>query len=101
MGAPARKLVLVLLCEKVGEDFLCWPSVRTLALHAELSGRQVQNHLRWLREAGLIRTEQRLRPNGSKSTNTYYILTPERLEMDHAGAAGAQVCAEHHADRCT
>ena len=49
----------------------CWPAIPTIADDLHLSPSTIRRCLKELREAGLLTTCQRLRPNGGKSSLLY------------------------------
>lgn len=58
-GSPTSKLVLVKLADNANEEGLCWPSMKKLVDHTELSERAVRKHLMVLEKMGLIFIERR------------------------------------------
>jgi hypothetical protein len=58
-GSPTSKLVLVKLADNANEEGLCWPSMKKLVDHTELSERAVRKHLLVLEKMGLIFIERR------------------------------------------
>lgn len=61
---PAGKLLLILLAEKAGSDWTCWPSIARLADEMECSARTVNRMLKDLEDGKLIARRRR----GSQST---------------------------------
>ncbi|MFV3289142.1 helix-turn-helix domain-containing protein [Pseudomonas sp. NY11955] len=68
--SPAQKAVLISLADNANDDGVCWPSVATIGSRTCLSERAVRNALRWLEEAGLMKSHQRF------GRSTWYTLTP-------------------------
>ena len=82
---PVTKLVLQSLADRADEAFSCYPSVRLIAAECELSERQVQRHLAWLREHGYVSDKERFRPgDGSQTSNRYFLHGP----WDRFGGTG-------------
>jgi DNA-binding transcriptional ArsR family regulator len=78
VGAAARKLTLIALADRAGDDGVCWPSVAKIAHDTELSESTVRRALRELCELGLIEVQRR-RVDGASMTNAYRLLiTPAR-----------------------
>jgi len=74
---PATKLVLWHLCDRHNPDFGCFPSQAQLSADAELSPSALNEHLRKLEDAGLIRRRQRIDPQTKRQMATRYILAFE------------------------
>lgn len=70
--AVAVYLYLYDRANKAGE---CWPAIPTIAEELKLSESTVRRALKDLRKAKLLKTEQRYRPNGGKSSLCYKIIT--------------------------
>ena len=66
--SPAQKSVLISLSDNANDEGVCWPSVGKISMRTCLSERAVRNALRWLEEAGLIRTHMRT------GRSTYYTI---------------------------
>ena len=75
------KFVLVVLADAANGENACWPRIATIAGKTGLSKRSVQRALRLLTQRDLITTEQRHRPDGSRSSNRY------RLHLDRGASA--------------
>jgi Helix-turn-helix domain len=71
---PATKLVLWYLCDRHNPDFGCFPRQDRLAAEAEMSVSSLNDHLRLLEEAGLIRRIKRSDPKTKQQMATLYIL---------------------------
>lgn len=71
-GSPTRKAVLVALADRHNDDTgRCFPSVRRLAEDTEFSERSVQRALAELEGMGYIVRGERLREDGSRSTDEF------------------------------
>ncbi|CUU61278.1 hypothetical protein Ga0074812_1728, partial [Parafrankia irregularis] len=82
VGNPVRKLILILMCEKVDATFACYPSAKKLAREAECSRSTVIEHQRVLEvELGLVTIAPQSRANGSQSSNRIYINHPDAPHM--------------------
>lgn len=69
MDLPHRAIsVYLYLCSRCNKAGTCWPSIPTIARELHLSESTVRRALSDLRSAGLIKTEQRYRENGGKSS---------------------------------
>ncbi|KJE19714.1 hypothetical protein FF36_05969, partial [Frankia torreyi] len=78
VGNPLRKLILILMCEKVDANFACWPSARLIAAEAECSRATVIEHQRALElELGMVTIVPQYRANGSQTSNRIYINHPD------------------------
>ena len=58
--APQVKFVLVALADHADSEGICWPSVALLRKKTGLSRRQIQRHLKALRESGEIESNWRI-----------------------------------------
>jgi len=66
---PARKLVLVALCDRAdGMTGECWPGRKEVAARASLAPRNVSTHFKALEEDGWIRSGPRSRTPGQTTT---------------------------------
>lgn len=75
MDLPHRAVsVYIYLAERADRKGKCWPAVPTIARELKLSTTTVRRAVRDLRKAGLIRTEQRYRDSGGKSSLLYILL---------------------------
>lgn len=70
--SPAQKAVLISLADNANDEGVCWPSVGTIGVRTCLSERAVRNALRWLEEAGVLKSNQRF------GRSTWYSITPAR-----------------------
>lgn len=73
-GSMGAKSVLRALADYADEDGCCWPSRRQLADDTEMSPGSVSRHLAALEAGRLIVREERLRDNGSRSTDMVRLL---------------------------
>lgn len=73
---PTQKIVLLALADYADDEARCWPAMRTLAEKSSLSERAVRNAIRSLEEVGYLTTETRVRPNGSQTSNVYWLNVP-------------------------
>jgi DNA-binding transcriptional MocR family regulator len=72
-GDSSRKLVLLALADFADAAGQCFPSLSALVKRTELSRATVQRKLSELRAAGFIASEERLRQDGSRSSNGYVL----------------------------
>ncbi len=71
---PAAKIVLYWLADHHnGETGLCCPSITTLEDECEMGRSAIIRNLEALESLGLIGRETRLRENGSKTSNSYFL----------------------------
>lgn len=71
---PAAKLVLWHLADRHHPDNGCFPSQARLAEDCEISPSSLNDQLKALESAGLIRREQRIDPDTKRQKSTRYIL---------------------------
>jgi len=71
---PATKLILLCLADRHNPDMGCFPSQDTLARDACISRSALNEHLKSLESAGLIRRETRFNPTTHRQKSTRYIL---------------------------
>ncbi len=77
MGASAFAVYAV-LCRMANNDTQnCWPSHATIAARTGLSVNTIRTGLARLAELGLVDVGERLRPDGSRTSNIYTLLEPE------------------------
>lgn len=75
-GSPGRKAVLMTLAGYADDQDSCYPSQATIADSTEQSVSTVARCLEELEAQGLIAREERRRPDGGKTSDRYYLLTP-------------------------
>lgn len=74
MDLPHRAVaVYTYLCDRADKNGECWPSVKTIAGDIKLSPATVRRAIKDLKKARLIKTEQRYREKGGKSSLLYKI----------------------------
>lgn len=72
MELPHRAVaVYSYLADRANKDGECWPAIPTIAREIKLSEATVRRGIRDLEKAGLIKTEQRYRTKGGKSSLLY------------------------------
>ncbi len=72
---PSRAVaVYMYLVQRANSDGQCWPSERRIALDLSISKSTVKRAIADLVKSGYIRTEQRYRKSGAKSSLLYTIL---------------------------
>ena len=67
------KLVLVALADHADDWGNCWPGTRGLAVKCGVTERTVERHVAELAEAGWIKITPRYRPDGSRTSNLFYL----------------------------
>lgn len=73
---PTTKLVLLALADHANDDGECWPGIPGLTRKTGLSDRAIQEHLRKLERAGLLKITPRTDQQGRQISSLY------RLAMD-------------------
>ena len=74
MELPHRAIsVYIYLMDRANKDGQCWPAIPTIAMDLKLSQSTVRRALQDLRKVGLLKTEQRYRTKGGKSSLLYKI----------------------------
>lgn len=71
--APTSKLILMALADAADDEGLCWPGIRTLASKCSVSGRTVQRTIRTFVSQGILIVEERRRPDGRQTSNSYLL----------------------------
>ena len=78
MDLPHRaKLVYLYLYDRKNKDNVSWPGINTIARDLSLSRSTVKRAIQDLEGAALIRKEAHYRPNGSATSNRYYLIAQE------------------------
>ena len=73
-GLPNRAIsVYFYLVQRANSDGKCWPSERKIAMDLSVSRSTVKRAIADLVKSGYIRTEQRYRKSGAKSSLLYTI----------------------------
>lgn len=71
---PTQKVLLIALADNANDDGYCYPSIATLCLKTGLTSKNsIRNNLKILTEKGYLTITERLRPNGSKTSNSYIL----------------------------
>ena len=65
----SEKFLLVVLANYADADFSCWPSVKRLCADTGMGERTVQRSLKALEAAGLVKRDERRRPDGSRTSD--------------------------------
>ena len=68
------KLVYIYLYDRRDAVGKAWPSVKRIAKDLSISEKTARRAIQDLEKAGLIRKEYAYRPNGSHTSNRYYLL---------------------------
>jgi hypothetical protein len=88
---PARKLVLVALCDRAnGTTGQCWPGRKEIAVRASLSERRVTDHLRGLEADGWIRSGAHPRYPGQTTTRWVAVEKVNRTASERRDRLQAQ-----------
>lgn len=88
VGSPARKFVLMAICNYANEENEAWPSQKTIAKETEQSAKSVARHIEVLEEQGFFVRSERRRRDGGRSSDTFRLMiTPtEQQEAREAFA---------------
>lgn len=74
MDLPHRAVsVYIYLFDRANKNGECWPAIPTIAKELKLSESTIRRALRDFRKAELLKTEQRYREKGGKSSLLYKI----------------------------
>ena len=72
MKLPHRAIsVYIYLSDRANKNGECWPAIPTIASDLKLSQSTVRRALQDLRKSGLLKTQQRYREKGGKSSLLY------------------------------
>ena len=72
---PHRAIsIYIYLADRANKEGECWPAIPTIAKELKLSQSTVRRGLHDLRNEGLIKTEQRYRAKGGKSSLLFKLL---------------------------
>ncbi|WP_444959802.1 helix-turn-helix domain-containing protein [Microbulbifer sp. VVAC002] len=90
VGNPLRKLVLIKLADNANDKGECWPSYQNIADQCEVSRASVRNHIKALREAGLLRLENRKSTHDPRqnTSNLYTLTLSQGVVVDSTGVVG-------------
>jgi hypothetical protein len=72
---PTSKLVLMALADHANGDGECWPSMKRIAVMAQVSSRQVSYHITMLAKLGLLEKASRRRHQGQLRGWNYRLAT--------------------------
>jgi hypothetical protein len=68
--SPVQKVVLISLADNANDSGVCWPSIPTISKRCCASERAVQNAIKWLEQAGIVKA------NRNNGRHTSYTVTP-------------------------
>lgn len=75
MDLPHRAIsVYIYLADRANKEGICWPSIPTISKDLKLSESTVRRAVNDLRRAGVVKTQQRYRENGSNSSLQYDLI---------------------------
>lgn len=81
VGSPARKFVLMAICNYANDENEAWPSQKTIAKETEQSAKSVARHIEVLEEQGFFTRTERRRRDGGRSSDTFRLMiTPEEQQ---------------------
>jgi DNA-binding transcriptional regulator YhcF (GntR family) len=89
--SPTPKLILMALADAADDEGLCWPGIRTLAAKCGVSGRTVQRMIKAFVSQGLLVVEERRRPSGRQTSNSYHLVMesyPDKLSSPTLSVRG-------------
>ena len=75
-------VVYAYLADRADENGECWPAVKRIASDTKMSEATVRRAVRELRKEKLIKTEQRYRYYGEKSTLLFFLPHAKRKEKE-------------------
>lgn len=78
VGNPARKLVLLKLCDNANDKGECWPSLQHIADQCEISRRTAISHVQSLADDGFLKVENRFKNN--EQISNFYIIDLEKKQ---------------------
>lgn len=70
-GSATRKLILFKLADQANDDGECWPSMKTICEHCEISKNTAIANIRKLQDLGVLESEKTRDPRGRQSSNKY------------------------------
>lgn len=73
---PRAKLVLLSLADQANDDMECWPGRKSLSKRCDCNERTITRIIGDLISQGLLEVEQRMRPDGSQTSNVYRLIFP-------------------------
>jgi hypothetical protein len=82
----AQFRVLANLCTYANDDGFCWPSMRQQARDLHRTPATIRHHLNGLVELGVITRDPRLRKDGSRGANRYWVPRPRYAAAEPAPA---------------
>jgi predicted ArsR family transcriptional regulator len=77
--SSSAKMVLLALADHSDDDGICWPGRKGIAKKVGITPRNVTRHLATLIRLGIIRSIERTRPDGSRTSNQYYLVGVSEL----------------------
>jgi DNA-binding transcriptional ArsR family regulator len=80
---------LIYLADLADHEHSCYPGVPAIAAKVRVAKSTVQEHLKTLLALGLITKERRNRPNGSRTSNRYYLQITTDTTATTAGEPAA------------
>ena len=92
---PAERLALIALADYADENWSCFPGQEKLAVRICVSKRTVIRLLQALEEKGLIRRERRARPDGSRTSDRFFLGQGDNLSPDTRGKAKVTTVSPH------
>jgi hypothetical protein len=73
-GSTSAKLLLLALADHTNDDGWCWPGRRGLAEKVDTNLRNITKLIKKLIDLGLIQSIENHRPDGSQSSNYYFLV---------------------------
>lgn len=74
---PTSKLILMALADAASDEGICWPGIKTVARKCNVSARTVQRTIKVFVTTGVLMVEERRRPDGRQTSNSYMLALPQ------------------------
>ncbi len=88
-GSPTAKLILLKLADNANDKGECWPSLKNIAEHCEVSQKTVITNIKKLEDLGYVKKINRFNDKG-KTSNLYVITITEGAQVE--GNSSSEPC---------
>lgn len=88
-GSPTAKLILLKLADNANDKGECWPSLKNIAEHCEVSQKTVITNIKKLEDLGYVKKINRFNDKG-KTSNLYVITIAEGAPVE--GNSSSEPC---------
>ena len=88
-GSPTAKLILLKLADNANDKGECWPSLKNIAEHCEVSQKTVITNIKKLEDLGYVKKINRFNDKG-KTSNLYVITITEGAPVE--GNSSSEPC---------